>query len=118
MIASRYPSTGLYFEDSAASLVHCSVETKFYAFEADIQLGLLFQNTGEDDMVDAIFHCEFDCDEAAVTSFSCRVKSVATQDPSAPFERRLLRRAMKDGSMFQCSVGEIPKGGEAFVVIR
>jgi hypothetical protein len=118
MTANTYPSTGLYYNNSAASLIHCSVETEFYTFEAEIQLELLFQNTSEEDMVDAIFHCQFDCDEAAVTSFSCHVKDVAPQDSSVSFERRLLRRAVKSGTMFQCSVGEIPKGGEAQVLIR
>lgn len=115
-----YPSTGLYSNESqsTASLVHCSVETSLQGLEAVIQLGMLFQNNHLHDMEDTIFHCKLDCDNSAMTSFSCRVEKMQTTDPEARFERRMLKRAVKTGSVFQCTVGHIPSGGDVVVFIR
>lgn len=116
--STSYPSTGLYSQGVSASLIHCSVETSVQGLEAVIQLGMLFQNTSPHDMQDATFHCKLDCEESAMTSFSCRVERTLTHNLAARFERRMMKRAVKEGSVFQCAVGRVPSGSDAVIFIR
>lgn len=115
-----YPTTGIYsLDNTAASLIHCSVETSLCDdYEVSIQLGMLYQNTTSEAIEDATFFCKLDSVDSAMTSFSCSVERSHYIDQESRFERRMVKRAIKEGASFQCSVGDIPAGSDAVVFIR
>ncbi|KAI5812619.1 hypothetical protein BZA77DRAFT_323663 [Pyronema omphalodes] len=115
----NYPATGIYsLDNSAVSLIHCSVETSLCDdYEVSIQLGMLYQNTTSEIIEDATFFCKLDSVDSALTSFACSVERSDYIDQESRFERRPVKRAIKDGASFQCSVGNIPAGSDAIIFI-